>query len=101
MKALKEIFSFTKPDKVIGTRHGEKLYETLISKEEMSRAKEEGKYFKLVPDDRNLNYDKYFTEGDECINSSMEYNSCNTKRLSVNELKEILVKLDCVKNELN
>ena len=99
--ALKEIFSFTKPDKVIGTRHGEKLYETLISKEEMSHAIEEGRYFKLVPDDRNLNYDKYFTEGDECINSSMEYNSCNTKRLSVNELKEILVKLDCVKNELN
>ena len=99
--ALKEIFSFTKPDKVIGTRHGEKLYETLISKEEMSHAIEDDRYFKVVPDDRNLNYDKYFAEGDEFINSSIEYNSSNTKRLTVNELKEILIKLDCVKNELN
>ena len=101
VSALKEIFSFNKPDKIIGTRHGEKLFESLLSKEEMTRSIEEGRYFRLVPDDRDLNYDKYFTEGEEGINSPIEYNSNNTQRLGVSELKEILLKLDCVKNELN
>ena len=101
VSALKEIFSFNKPDIIIGTRHGEKLFESLLSKEEMTRSIEEGRYFRLVPDDRDLNYDKYFTEGEEGINSPIEYNSNNTQRLGVSELKEILLKLDCVKNELN
>tara|TARA_Y100001978_G_scaffold161491_1_gene147791 strand:+ start:8 stop:418 length:411 start_codon:yes stop_codon:yes gene_type:complete len=100
-KALKEIFSYTKPDKLIGTRHGEKLYESLLSKEEMSRSIDEGLYFRLVRDDRGLNYNKYFTEGDENINSFNDYNSNNTKRLTISELKDILIKLDYVKNQLN
>ena len=98
--ALKELFSYTKPDKIIGTRHGEKLYESLLSKEEMSRSIEEGRYFRLVPDDRDLNYNKYFTEGDENVKSFNDYNSNNTRRLTISEIKDILIKLDYVKHEL-
>ena len=99
--ALKQIFSFTKPNKIIGTRHGEKLFESLLSKEEMARSIEEGKFYRIPPDNRNLNYDKYFIEGKEEISDFNEYNSHNTNQLNVDEIIELLTKLDFIKDSLN
>ncbi len=98
--ALKELFECNNDIKIIGTRHGEKLFETLLTREEMVRAEDCKKYFRIVPDDRDLNYDKYFTDGEQNVSSSHDYNSHNVQRLSVNEIKETLLKLDFVKNEL-
>ena len=75
---------------VIGTRHGEKLFEVLLSREEMVAAEDQGDYFRVVPDLRNLNYGKYFDNGEQKISDAVEYNSHNTRRLSVNEMKKLL-----------
>ena len=98
--ALKKIFNYDKDFKIIGTRHGEKLYESLLSREEMARVLDNGKFFKLIQDDRGLNYDKYFFEGKK-ITDSLEYTSHNTYRLSVDEIIEILSNLDFIKEALN
>jgi UDP-glucose 4-epimerase len=82
-----------KPDheiKIIGTRHGEKLYETLLTREEMAKAIDLGDYYKIVPDERGLNYDKYFEKGEEVITQAEEYNSHNTHRLSEDEMIKML-----------
>ncbi|HCM27876.1 MAG TPA: UDP-glucose 4-epimerase [Treponema sp.] len=79
--------------RVIGTRHGEKLFETLVTREEMSRATDHGDYYRIAPDGRDLNYDKYFSEGDSRIESVEEYTSHNTKRLDVKGVVELLRKL--------
>jgi len=100
VRALKEIFSYNKTDKIIGTRHGEKLFESLLSKEEMARAFEEGKFFRVPPDNRDLNYDKYFNEGDLGIAKQIEYNSHNTKQLNVDEITKLLLDLDFIKDAL-
>tara|TARA_Y200000002_G_scaffold381457_1_gene395537 strand:- start:615 stop:1640 length:1026 start_codon:yes stop_codon:yes gene_type:complete len=92
--ALKEIFNYKKDNIIIGTRHSEKLYETLISKEEMTRVEDRGKFFKVPPDKRGLDYDKNYINGKEVLSGSLEYNSHNTKRLKVNEIIEILLKND-------
>ena len=101
VKGLKQIFSYTKSNKIIGTRHGEKLYESLISKEEMARSIEEGKFFRISPDNRNINYDKFFNEGNMEIAKYEDYTSHNTQQLKVDEIIELLLEVDVVKNSLN
>lgn len=99
--ALKELFNADNNIKVIGTRHGEKAYETLLTKEEHVVAEDMGGFYRIPADTRDLNYDKYFVEGDERLSQEEEYNSNNTERLSIDEIKERLLSLDYVKNELN
>jgi UDP-glucose 4-epimerase len=86
-----------KPDheiKIIGTRHGEKLYETLLTREEMAKAIDLGNYYKIVPDERGLNYDKYFEKGEEVITQAEEYNSHNTHRLSEDQMIKMIKELN-------
>lgn len=87
--------------KIIGTRHGEKLYETLVSREEMARAEDTGQYYRISPDDRDLNYKKYFVEGERRISELSDYTSHSTRRLDVEELQVVLRNLDYVQQELN
>ena len=89
------------PIKVIGTRHGEKLYESLLSKEELSFAKDLGKYYCLIPDRRDLNYEKFYEKGTKDLNIDSDYNSHNTTRLSVDEIVSLLKKSKFVKNLLD
>ncbi|MEI0493701.1 polysaccharide biosynthesis protein [Brachyspira intermedia] len=98
--AIKEIFNPNVEIKIIGTRHGEKTYETLINKEDMIKAVDMGNFYKIPADNRDLNYDKYFTDGNIETASKEEYNSDNTTRLNKEEVKEKLLSLDYVKNEL-
>ncbi|MDG6998993.1 MAG: UDP-glucose 4-epimerase, partial [Nitrososphaerota archaeon] len=81
-------------------RHGEKLYETLVNREEMVTAEDMGNYFRVPADNRDLNYGKFFTEGQSELSSSTEYTSHNTRRLNVPEVKDMLLKLDLVKTDL-
>ena len=101
----KAILSISKQDsdnfKVIGTRHGEKEYETLLSREEFINAQSLDNYFRVSPDTRDLNYENFFTKGDIQVSSAEEYNSHNTRRLSVEELKELLLSIDAVKEKLS
>ena len=98
--AIKEIFKADNEIKIIGTRHGEKLYETLLTREEMTRAKDLGGYYRILCDERDLNYGKYFTEGEKQVSEAEDYHSHNTRRLNVVELKELLLKLNFIKDEL-
>lgn len=100
-QALRELFTTNVPTQVIGTRHGEKLYESLISREEMAHALDMGNYYRIPADNRNLNYAKYFSEGDENISKVDDYTSHNAYRLNVEEVKTLLLKLDYIKEELN
>lgn len=99
--ALKEIFSSSVPLRIIGTRHGEKLYESLISREEMAHAIDMGRYYRIPADIRDLNYAKYFSEGEESISRAEDYTSHNTQRLDVGQIKELLLGLDFIKEQLN
>ncbi len=99
-KALKELFNKENPIKVIGTRHGEKLYESLISREEMVKAVDAGRYFQIPSDNRDLNYAKYFSDGEEVISHTDDYTSHNTDRLNIEQIKELLLKLDYIQDEL-
>jgi UDP-glucose 4-epimerase len=98
--ALQKIFNADNKVNIIGMRHGEKLYETLLTKEEKINAIDMGDYFKVPADKRDLNYDKYFTEGDDNILDASEYNSHNTARLEVAEIVDKLLELDYIQNEL-
>lgn len=100
-KAVKEIFRANNPIKVIGIRHGEKMYETLLTKEECAQAIDMGDFYRVPADKRELNYDKYFIEGDEKRTTLTEFNSDNTQRLGVEEVKERLLKLEYIQQELN
>ncbi len=100
-QALKELFAYDNPVKVIGTRHGEKLYESLISREEMAKAEDMGRYYRIPADNRDLNYKKYFVEGETHISELDDYTSHNTKRLDVAGIKDLLLKLDYIKGQLN
>jgi UDP-glucose 4-epimerase len=100
-QAIKELFNGDNEIKIIGTRHGEKLFETLLTKEEYLVAEDLGAFFRVHADTRDLNYDKYFVEGEEELSGNQEYNSHNTKRLTIEEVKEKLLELDYVQNELN
>jgi UDP-glucose 4-epimerase len=99
-QAVKELFNVNNEIKVIGTRHGEKLYETLLTKEEYAVAEDMGRFFIIPADQRDLNYDKYFVKGDEKLSTQEEYNSHNTQILNVELVKEKLLQLDFIKEEL-
>lgn len=98
--ALSEIFAVNNPINVIGTRHGEKLYESLISREEMAKAEDLGNYYRIPADNRDLNYAQFFSEGEERISSLDDYTSHNTERLNVGQIKDLLLKLDFIQDEL-
>ena len=105
-EALKQIYSQVNPEyghtevKVIGTRHGEKLYETLVTREEMAKAIDMGNYYRIPCDNRDLNYDKYFTDGNEEMSTIEDYHSHNTARLDVEGMKEQLMRLRFVQEDL-
>jgi len=99
-KALEKLLDVDADISVIGTRHGEKLYETLLNREEMAKAEDMGNYFRVPADVRDLNYACYFTEGEAEVSKIEDYNSHNTRRLDVDGLAELLLKLDCVKEAL-
>jgi len=99
-EALKDILKKNTSFRFIGTRHGEKLYESLVTREEMAKAIDMGNYFRIPCDERNLNYDKYFVEGEEKASKIDDYNSHNTHRLSTEEMKNLLLKLDIIKAEI-
>lgn len=99
-QALKEIFNSDSSIRIIGTRHGEKLYESLISREEMAHAHDMGGYYRIPADNRDLNYAKYFSEGEEKISHLDDYTSHNTERLNVEQVKALLLKLDFIQEEL-
>ena len=105
-EALKQIYAKVNPKfgetevKVIGTRHGEKLYETLVTREEMARAIDMGNYFRIPCDSRDLNYDKYFVEGSEKVSVIEDYHSHNTTRLDVEGMKEQLMRLHFIRQDL-
>lgn len=99
-RAIKELFNANNDIKIIGTRHGEKLYETLLTREEHVVAEDLGNFYRVPADNRDLNYDKYFVEGDQELSIQEEYNSHNTIRLNVEQIKEKLLKLDYIQKEL-
>jgi len=99
--ALKKVFNADNPVKIIGTRHGEKLYETLLTREEMARSEDLGSYYRIPADNRDLNYDAYFSVGQEDISTVQDYHSHNTTRLEMDEMVDILLKLDEVKEILS
>jgi UDP-N-acetylglucosamine 4,6-dehydratase/5-epimerase len=99
--ALQQIFRSDAGIRVIGTRHGEKLYESLVSREEMAKAEDKGQYFRIPADNRDLNYAKYFVEGEVIIASLDDYTSHNTQRLGVEEVKKLLVNIDFIQEHLN
>lgn len=99
-EALKQLFEVDNEVKIIGTRHGEKKYETLLTKEEWAKSEDMGNYYRIPADSRDLNYSNYVEEGSDEITEAKEYNSDNTHILSVEEIKERLLTLEYVRNEL-
>lgn len=100
-EGLKQLFDRPNLEmRVIGTRHGEKLYECLVSREEMARSQDLGRYYRVAADGRDLNYNRYFTAGETEVSASDDYTSHNTQRLDVSGVKELLLKLDFVQQEL-
>jgi UDP-N-acetylglucosamine 4,6-dehydratase len=100
-ESLKELYHADTEVKVIGTRHGEKLYETLVTREEMFRSEDMGDYFRIPADARDLNYDKFFVEGQEDISKVEDYHSHNTYRLDKEGMKQLLLKLPEIREDLN
>lgn len=98
--ALKKIFKADNPVKIIGTRHGEKRHETLLTREEMAKAEDLGGYYRIPADTRGLNYNLYFSEGEKKIAMLEDYNSSNTEQLDVDGMAKLLLTLDIVKDEL-
>lgn len=100
-QAMKELLRLDNEIKIIGTRHGEKLYESLLSREEMARADDLGGYYRVPADSRDLNYAKYFVEGETDVSTLDDYTSHNTKRLDVEGVKKTLMKLDIIREAVN
>jgi UDP-N-acetylglucosamine 4,6-dehydratase/5-epimerase len=101
VNALSEVLKKEPKRKIIGTRHGEKLYESLISREEMSKAQDAGDYFRIPADNRDLNYAKYFTQGEESISEFSDYTSHNTEQLDQLELIDLLSRLEIIKEKVS
>lgn len=99
-QALLELFDADNEIKIIGTRHGEKLYESLMTREEMAHAEDLGGYYRVPADNRDLNYNKYFVEGEQNVTQFEDYHSHNTERLNIEQIKEKLLTLDYVQREL-
>ena len=100
-RALKELFKNDTPIQIIGTRHGEKLYESLVSREEMAKAADIGRYYQIPADNRDLNYKKFFVEGELRIASVDDYTSHNTERLDLEGVRDLLLKLDFIREQLD
>jgi UDP-glucose 4-epimerase len=99
-KALLELYNSKSPLKVIGTRHGEKLYETLVNREEIVKAEDLGDYYRIPADTRDLNYNRFFIEGETQISQIEEYTSHNTYRMNIEEMKHLLLKLDFIREDI-
>lgn len=99
-KALLELYHSDSTIRIIGTRHGEKLYETLVTREEMAKSIDMGNYFRIPCDSRDLNYDNYFNKGDKDMANIEDYHSHNTARLNVEEMKQLLLKLEFIRHDL-
>jgi UDP-N-acetylglucosamine 4,6-dehydratase/5-epimerase len=100
-QAMQELLNCPNEIKIIGTRHGEKLYESLVSREEMARADDLGGYYRIPADSRDLNYDKYFVEGETEISEIDDYTSHNTNRLNVSQVKDVLMKLEMIREAIH
>ena len=98
-QALKELYNADTPIKIIGTRHGEKVYEVLVNREDMVKAEDMGNFYRIPADNRNLNYEQYFSQGKD-VSKVEEYHSHNTERLDVEGTKKLLLKLDMIRNDL-
>ncbi len=98
-QALKELYKVDNPIKVIGTRHGEKVYEVLVNREDMVKAEDMGDFYRIPADTRDLNYEQFFSEGTD-VSKVEEYHSHNTKRLDIEGTKELLLKLDIIRKDL-
>ena len=98
-QALKEMFNADNTVKIIGTRHGEKLYETLCTKEEMNKAEDMGEFYRIPSDNRDLNYAQYFTEGVEDVSKVEEYHSHNTEQCDIEDMKNLLKRLPLIQEE--
>jgi UDP-glucose 4-epimerase len=99
-QALRNLLGRDNEIKIIGTRHGEKLFESLVSREEMARAEDLGGYYRIPADSRDLNYAKYFVEGEPAITQLEDYTSHNTRRLTIPEIEEIVSRLDLVRESI-
>jgi len=99
-RAIRELYKSSSEITIIGTRHGEKLYETLVNREEMVKAQDMGDFYRIPADTRDLNYNKFFTEGTQEVSLMEEYNSHNTKRLSIEETKELLLTLRFIRQDV-
>lgn len=100
-KALLDLYDADNEIKIIGTRHGEKLYESLVSKEEMVKAEDLDGYYRIPADNRDLNYNRYFSDGDACLTEAEEYHSHNTRRLDIEGVKTLLLELDFIRKDLS
>jgi UDP-glucose 4-epimerase len=100
-RALRELLKRDNEIKIIGTRHGEKLYESLVSREEMARAQDLGRYYRVPADSRDLNYDLYFVQGQTSVSQAEDYTSHNTARLDVEEIKRVLLQLAIVREAID
>lgn len=99
-KALKKLYQANNPIKIIGTRHGEKLYESLVNREDMIKAEDLGEYYRIPADNRDLNYEKYFSHGQEDVFKVEDYHSHNTKRLNIADTEKLLLKLDMIQEDM-
>ncbi len=99
-QALIEMYKSESKVRVIGTRHGEKLYETLVNREEMAKASDMGNYYRIPADNRGLNYESYFSEGEQKVSTVEDYHSHNTHRLDVEGTKELLLKLPMIRKDV-
>jgi UDP-glucose 4-epimerase len=98
--ALKELYNASNPINIIGTRHGEKLFETLVNREEMAKAIDMGDYYRIPADNRDLNYGKFFSEGEKNVSQLEDYTSHNTHRLDVEGMKNLLMKLSIIRKDI-
>jgi len=98
--AMKKLYQAANPIKIIGTRHGEKVYETLLTREEMARAKDLGDYFRVVADNRDLNYDEYYVDGRPDVSVLEDFHSHNAQRLDVDQMVELLLRVDLIREDL-
>jgi UDP-N-acetylglucosamine 4,6-dehydratase/5-epimerase len=99
--AVKQLFGASNEIRIIGTRHGEKAFETLLNREELAYAQDLGGYYRIPVDARDLNYNKYFVEGEQQISGKEDYTSNNTKILNVEEIKDVLLKVEYIQKELS
>ena len=100
-QAMKELFEIDKEVQIIGTRHGEKLYETLCTREEIIKVEDMGNFYRIPADNRGLNYSSYFSEGEKELSNISDYNSHNTEQKNIEQIKELLLKLDFIKEALS